>query len=171
MNKTDYISPEVAQTLPGLFHERVVRAPSTQAYGFYDDEKNTWESLTWQQVAYQAAKVQAGLQNKGLGKGDRVAILLRNCPEWIVFDVAALGLGLVTVPLYTNDRAENVAYIIRDAGIKAILIQNLRQWRQLSQIESVRNALQCVISVAPVMDMAHHDSRLLHMQDWIPLLQ
>ncbi len=167
MNKTDYISPEVAQTLPGLFHKRVVRAPHTQAYGFYDDEKNTWESLTWQQVACQAAKVQTGLQNKGLGKGDRVAILLRNCPEWIVFDVAALGLGLVTVPLYTNDRAENVAYIIQDAGIKAILIQNLRQWRQLSQIESVRNALQCVISVAPVMDMAHRDSRLVHMQHWI----
>ena len=167
MNKTDYIAPEVAQTLPGLFHKRVMRSPYAQAYGFYNDEKNTWENLTWHQVAYRAAKVQAQLQNKAIIKGDRVAIMLRNCPEWIVFDVAALGIGLVTVPLYTNDRAENVAYIIQDAGIKVILVQNLRQWQQLSQIESVRKSLQCVISVAPVTKVTGHDTRLVHLQDWI----
>ena len=37
--------------------------------------------------------------------------MLRNSPEWVTFDQAALGLGLVVVPLYTQDRADNVAYI------------------------------------------------------------
>ena len=167
MNDTDYIAPETAQTLPGLFNERVMRSPYTQAYGFYDDEKAIWESLTWEQVAQCAAKIQAGLRSKAMIKGDRVAIMLRNCPEWIMFDVAALGLGLVTVPLYTNDRPENVAYIIQNAGIKAMLVQNPRQWRQLSQIESIRETLQCVISVAPITKVSDHDSSLVHIRDWI----
>ncbi|MXY14636.1 MAG: long-chain fatty acid--CoA ligase [Proteobacteria bacterium] len=167
MNDTDYIAPETAKTLPGLFYERVMRSPHSQAYGFYDDEKNAWESLTWEQVAQFAARIQEGLRSKAIVKGDRVAIMLRNCPEWVIFDVAALGLGLVTVPLYTNDRAENVAYIVQNAGIKAMLVQNSRQWRQLSQIESIRRALQCVISVAPISKVPDHDSCLVHMQDWI----
>lgn len=167
MNDTDYITPETAQTLPGLFHERVMRSPNTQAYGFFDDKNDTWESLTWEQVAQCAARIQVGLQSKAVVKGDRVAIMLRNCPEWIMFDVAALGLGLVTVPLYTNDRAENVAYIVQNAGIKVMLVQNQRQWRQLSQIESIRNALQCVISVAPITTVSDHEPCLVHIRDWI----
>lgn len=166
MNGTDYITPEAAQTLPGLFHERVMRSPDTQAYGFFDDEKDAWESLNWAQVAQCAARIQAGLQSQAVTKGDRVAIMLRNCPEWIMFDVAALGLGLVTVPLYTNDRAENVAYIVQNAGIKVMLVQNQRQWRQLSQIESLRKALQCVISVAPITNVSDHEPCLVHLQDW-----
>jgi long-chain acyl-CoA synthetase len=39
-----------------------------------------------------------GAGKQGLEKGDRVAIMVRNCREWVVFDQAALGLGLVTVP-------------------------------------------------------------------------
>ncbi len=167
MNKTDYIAPEVALTLPGLLCERVMRSPHSQAYGFYNDEKQVWESLTWQQVAQYTARVQAALQNEPVARGDRIAIMLRNCPEWVMFDMAALGLGLVTVPLYTNDRAENAAYIIQDAGIKVLLVQNLRQWRQLSQIKSTRQALQCVISVAPVTQADDHDPRLISMQAWL----
>lgn len=167
MNRTDYIAPEAALTLPGLLRERVMCSPHSQAYGFYNDEKQAWESMAWQQVAQHAARIQAALRNEPVARGDRIAIMLRNCPEWIMFDMAALGLGLVTVPLYTNDRAENVAYIIQNAGIKVMLVQNQRQWRQLSQIESIRQALQCVVSAVPVTQAGDHDTRLVSMQDWL----
>ena len=167
MKQADSITPEVALTLPGLLCERVMRTPHSQAYGFYDDETRCWESLTWQQVAHGAAGIQAALRSERLGMGERVAVMLRNCPEWIMFDMAALGMGLVTVPLYTNDRPENVAYIVENADIKVILVQNQRQWRQLSQITSIHEALQCVVSVAPVTHAKDDDSRLVHLHDWL----
>ncbi|MDE0411269.1 MAG: long-chain fatty acid--CoA ligase [Gammaproteobacteria bacterium] len=159
------ITPEAAQTLPGLLRERVKRDPDSRAYGFHDDGTRSWKSLTWRQVAYGAASIQSALRKEPLARGDRVGIMLRNCVEWVMFDLAALGLDLVTVPLYTNDRAENVAYIIRNAGIKLILVQNQRQWSQLSQVEGIRVALQRAVCLAPV-EGSGSDGVLVSLRDW-----
>ncbi len=167
MGVTDYITPETAQTLPGLFKERAARSPASKAYGYYDDEKKNWQELTWQQVLQQVAHIQAALQNEQIEKGDRVAIMLRNCPEWVIFDIAALGLGLVTVPLYTNDRADNVAFVIKDAGVKFLLLQNQRQWRQLSEVESIKNSLQRIISVEEIDQKGESDKQVVSMQNWL----
>ena len=131
---TDYISPEVANTLPGLFQQRVQRSANIHAYGFHDENLG-WCDLTWQQTSDQVSRIQQALKNEQIEQGDRVAIMLRNCPEWITFDMAAIANGLVTVPLYTNDRAENVAYVAQDAGVKILLLQNQRQWRELAKTD------------------------------------
>ena len=47
----------------------------------------------------------AAFARENLSPGERVAIMLRNCPEWVTFEQAALRLGLVVVPLYTADQA------------------------------------------------------------------
>ena len=79
-------------------------------------------------MAHHVALWQTALQNEALEPGDRVGIMLRNCPQWVMFEQAALGLGLVVVPLYTNDRAENLGYIIEDADIQLVLIENKDHW-------------------------------------------
>lgn len=147
MPETDYIAPEVARTLPGLLRVRVSRSATSTAYGYYDDKKQAWQRLDWRQVAQRVTAIQTVLQRQPLAHGDRVAIMLRNCPEWITFDLAALGLGLVTVPLYANDSPENVAHVIRDAGVRLILVQSLRHWRRLSQIDTINDTLQRVITL------------------------
>ena len=56
-----------------------------------------------------AARIAGALRGQlGLAQGARVALVLRNCPHWVVFDQAALSLGLVVVPLYTDDRPDNI---------------------------------------------------------------
>ncbi len=164
MAETDYITPEIAGTLPGLLNERISRSPASVAYGYYDDEKQVWQHLSWQQVVQWVAAIQTALRQEQLVKGDRVAIMLRNCPEWIAFDLAALSLGLVTVPLYTHDSFENAAYVVQDAGVKLMLVQNRRQWRQLTQTGLGSDSLQRVITVEPV---AHQDARIVSMQMWL----
>ena len=87
-------------TLAQLFRERVKRSPEHIAYRYF--ENKNWHDLTWQNMSVHVANWQAALAKENLAAGDRVAIMLRNCPEWVMFDQAALGLGLVTVPLYIN---------------------------------------------------------------------
>ncbi len=163
MANTDYITPDVAKTLPGLLQQRALRSARAIAYGYHDDQG--WRDLNWQNVAEQVAKYQRALQQEQLGKGDRVAIMLRNCPEWVMFDIAAMACGLVTVPLYTNDRAENVAYVIKDAGVKVLLLQNQRQWRELSGLTQITETLKRVITVeTPESDV--ENSELTSLQRW-----
>ncbi|MFN2338844.1 MAG: AMP-binding protein, partial [Gammaproteobacteria bacterium] len=93
------ITPEQAGTLAGLFRERVRRSPDTVAYRQYDVAKQAWVGSSWRDVATEVARWQQALLKEGLQPGDRVAIMLRNCREWVVCDQACAGLGLVSVPL------------------------------------------------------------------------
>ena len=59
-----------------------------------------------------AGKLRAGLIGLGMRRGDRVAILSDNSPEWVVVDQAVLGLGAIVVPLYTTSGIEETAHVI-----------------------------------------------------------
>ena len=158
INHPHAITPEQAVTLHGLFLERVKRTPQTEAYRYFDAVKNVWLSYTWQQAAAQIARWQAALTAENLQIGDRVAAMLRNCPEWIFFDQAALSLGLVVVPLYTVDRPDNVAYIINNADVKILLFETEEQWQEIKTV-SDQLSVQRFISLDNFTD--HNESRLV----------
>jgi long-chain acyl-CoA synthetase len=128
---TDYISAEQAGTLYGLFQERLSRSPDHLAYRSYSAQTQDWYDTTWGEVAQQVARWQQALSEENLKPGDRVALNLRNCKEWVFFDQAAMGLGLVVVPLYPDDRPDNVAYILQDADVQCLFLQNANQWNRL----------------------------------------
>lgn len=64
--------------------------------------------------------------------GDRVAILLANCVDWIAFDIAAMANGLITVPLYLHDSAANISFILGNSGARLCLIDSTDRWNGLA---------------------------------------
>ena len=167
----DLIPIERARTLDGLFHQRVRRSPERTAYTWYERGVNDWRSISWRETADQVARWRDALAGEGLDAGDRVAVLLRNCPEWVMFDQAALSLGLVTVPLYTDDRAENAAYILQDAAVKLLLIQDASRWRRLAAVIGAAPWPQRIV-IADSGDAASlaagADPRVVVAGDWLP---
>ena len=161
----DVIPIEEAGSLSGLFLERVRRTPEAVAYRHYDAALARWENFTWQESARQVAAIQVALGKEGLEAGDRVAILLRNCPQWVFFEQAALGLGLVVVPLYTNDRAENVSYVLQDAGVKLLFLEGDADLKKLAPIAAQLQGLVRVVSLEPSASDAGY-SRLVALADW-----
>ena len=159
------ITPEQAVTLHGLFVERVKRTPHTIAYRYFDARQNAWLSLTWAEVRDQVARWQAALLKEGLTPGDRVAIMLRNCPQLVMYDQAALSLGLVVVPLYTVDRPDSVAYIINDAGVKVLLFESAEQWQDLRNVTAQMTSVQRMISLDKIN---HQEPRLQAAEEWLP---
>ena len=165
-NQDHIITPEQAVTLHGLFVERVKRTPEAIAYRYFDTNENAWLSMTWAQARDQTARWQAALMREGLVAGDRVGIMLRNCPQWVLFDQAALSLGLVVVPLYTEDRQDSVAYIINDAGVKVLLFENAEQWQALRSVCAQLPCIQRMISLDRVA--GHNEVRLQCVEEWLP---
>ncbi len=165
--KTDYIGLSVADTLPGVFQERVRRSPDKTAYVQYDTDLERWVESSWREMAQQVARWQEALRQEQLKPGDRVAILMRNCREWVTFDMAAQGLGLVVVPLYTNDRAENIGYILQDAGVRLLLLDNAEQWQNLQQIRNQLAGLNRIITLERVKPLGLQP-RLVSVTDWLP---
>src|SRR4029453_10839151 len=75
---------------------------------------------------------QAAFRRAGLVAGERVALAARNGPTWVAIDIAALGLGLVVVPLYVDDNPENVAWGIANAEARLVLVDSARLARGLA---------------------------------------
>ena len=160
------IGVDEAASLDGLFRERVRRTPDLVAYKHYDDPHANWRDYTWLHMERLVARFQRALRAEGLQSGDRVAIMLRNCPEWVAFDIAALGLGLVVVPVYTQDRAENVAYIVSHAECQVLLFDTEEQWRGL---RAVRHELAGLRRIVTLRSFSSPDEpRLVPLARWLP---
>ncbi len=161
------ISVEEAGTLDGLFRERVKRTPDGIAYRDYNQQHANWRDYTWAQIDHQVARWQAALEKDGLKPGDRVGVMLRNSPEWVMFDQAALGLGLVVVPLYTQDRPDNVAYIVNDSGCKVLLFGANEQWAAFTDVRGQLGGLVRILIVEPLAG-ATDDPRVKSIEQWLP---
>jgi long-chain acyl-CoA synthetase len=165
--RSDLITLDDVNTLSGAFRERLARTPDAVAYLQFDRATEEWRSYTWAQTAADVAKYQVALLAEGFEAGDRVGIMMQNRREWVLFDQAALGLGLVVVPLYANDRAENVGYILQNAGVRLVLIEDDAQWRGLHAVKSALDALQRVLILEPSADAALPGNTLA-VADWLP---
>ena len=166
-DKSDFIAADTAGTLAGLFRERVRRSPNKVAYRQFSETSKQWCDTSWQEMATQVARWQEALVKEGLQHGDRVAVLLRNCKEWVTFDQAALGCGLVIVPLYTDDRPESAAYILNHSGAKVLLLQGEEQWQGLLTVYDQLDDLVRIITLEPVT-APDGDTRISSVADWLP---
>jgi long-chain acyl-CoA synthetase len=169
MNKerNDYIQLKHADTLAGVFIERIRRSPDKTAYVQYDETSESWQEISWAEMGRRVARWQAAFKREDLKPGDRVAIRMRNCSEWVTFDMAALGLGLVTVPLYTNDRAENIGYILQDADVRLLVLENNEQWQDLQRIRNQLAGLNRIVTLERI-DPVGLQPRLLALDEWLP---
>jgi len=178
----DVITPQQAGTLHGLFLERVRRSPDRVAYRYFSSDitpasghesslkphfqRNAWRDISWREMLIEVARWQAALAGLGLQRGDRVAIMLRNCPYWMMFDQAAMSLGLVIVPLYTGDRPDNLAYIINDADVKVLLFENAEQWQALRTVRDQIGGVKRFVSIDTVRDST--EPRLKSITEFLP---
>ena len=164
---SDIITPEAAGTLGGLFLERVRRSPDGCAYRRFDHLGNCCECTSWRETAALAARWQAALRREGLQPGDRVAVMLKNSLEWVLFDLASLGLGLVTVPLYVNDRPDNFAMIIKETEARLLLIEGVDQWERIREVHGRLDSLVRIVSLTHACTK-ECDLRLALLTEWLP---
>jgi long-chain acyl-CoA synthetase len=166
-DRADVIRVETAVTLDGLFRERVRRSAQMVAYRDYDRSTGKWRDLTWAQMDERIAHWQRALAQENLCTGDRVAVMLRNCPEWVTFEHAALRLGLVVVPLYTADRPDNAAHILCDAGVRVLLLEDRAQWDAFYEVRGQLADLVRVITIQG-SERKGEDDLVLALHDWLP---
>jgi long-chain acyl-CoA synthetase len=166
MSENDLIPLDEISNLSQLFCSRVRRSPHKPAYHYLDQTTQVWQDLSWSDMADHVAQWQAAFKNEDLSPGDRVGLMICNCPAWVMYEQAAIGLGFVVVPLYTNDRAENVSYIIQDAQIRILLLEKAAQWEALKPYRYELASLQRIVC----MEATHDDDepRLVSLADWLP---
>ncbi len=105
----------------------------------------TYRPISHTEVADRVRHAARGLSSLGVRRGDRVAILSENRPEWAVADFACLSIGLTDVPIYPTLPADQIAYMLKDSGAVAIFVSNKTQADKIREIRSQLPALKTVI--------------------------
>ena len=84
-----------------------------------------WKTWTWAQAGNEARRIAQGFHSLGLKEGDHIAILSKNCAEWIIADVAIMMAGCVSIPIYPTLSATGIEPILIHSEAKAIVIGKL----------------------------------------------
>jgi len=125
-------------------------------------EASQWAPISSQEFYRNVAGMARALRRWGLNKGDRLAILSENRPEWTITDFASLLLGVVVVPIYSTLTAPQTAYILGDSGAKVVVVSTQQQLEKVLSIKD-QTAVERVV-VMDSMDTAHAVpmKRLMH---------
>jgi long-chain acyl-CoA synthetase len=108
-------------------------------------EAGKWLPISSSDLRRNVAGTVRALQEWGIHKGDRVAILSENRPEWSTADFATLLLGAVTVPVYSTLTPEQTAYTLRDSGASVVFVSTELQLRKVQTILSQTQVKRIVV--------------------------
>jgi long-chain acyl-CoA synthetase len=165
MSSDTLITQKEGPTLAALFRQRVSRTPDAIAYIQHDATTGKWIEYSWRDTAREVMRWQQALGSLGLRTGERVMIMCHNSREWVICDQATLGLGLVLVPVFMNDRAENIVWISNDCSAAVLVIEGQEQWDTLQASIDELESVHTIVTLNEVDD-PHH--KLKSLDQWLP---
>ena len=127
----------IPQTIPHYCFESFRRHNKSDALGFKIDD--VWTFVNGLDAIERVKRIAMGLAALGVRKGDRVAIISENRPEWSFVDLAILSLRAINVPIYTTQSVEQVRFILENSGAKLLVISGRKIWKH---IENAVNSVE-----------------------------
>lgn len=127
----------IPQTIPHYCFESFRRHNKSDALAFKIDD--VWNYVKGSDAIERVKRIALGLASLGVKKGDRVAIISENRPEWSFVDLAILSIQAVNVPIYTTQSVEQVRFILENSGAKLLVVSGRKIWRH---IENAVNSVE-----------------------------
>ena len=113
-----------AMTCPWALAERVRTSPDAPLISRKSSVGGRWREMSARAFHDQVRQVAAGLAARGLGPGDAIGIMAHTSYEWTLIDFAAWEAGLVVVPIYETSSAEQARWIITDAAVRLVVVED-----------------------------------------------
>ena len=131
-------------TLTKLFFDAIATFSKPAALRY--KKNGAWLDISHVDMLERVRRTSFALSELGLARGDRVAILSENRPEWAIADYACLCAGLADVPIYPTLPAEQMVHILNDSGAVAMFVSTPEQAAKISRIRPDVPSLRTVIS-------------------------
>ena len=121
---------DVRRAFDILTHQ-LAESPKSDALASKID--GNWVPISSQQLQDQANQVSLGLVSLGLKRGDKVAIISMNRPEWMMADFGISQIGATSVPMYPSITVEDYKYIFTDAGVRAVFVADKKLYDKVKE--------------------------------------
>jgi long-chain acyl-CoA synthetase len=114
-------------SIPGLCLTAALTHAKSDALNHKVGDK--WINISAEEFVARVKNVALGLADVGIRPGDRIALLSENRPEWSISDLAILSLGAINVPIYTTQAVDQIEFILKDSGARAIFVSGKKLFR------------------------------------------
>ncbi|MCY4402852.1 MAG: long-chain fatty acid--CoA ligase [Candidatus Poribacteria bacterium] len=131
-------------TLISLFEQAIQNYGDKPALA-HKPKGGTYQDISYTEFGESVDTFSRGLTAIGVQKGDRVAILSENRPEWAITDFGILKIGAVNVPMFSTLTAAQVGYILKDSGSKVICVSTKDQLEKVTSIRDEVPSLEHII--------------------------
>jgi long-chain acyl-CoA synthetase len=111
-----------------------------------------WQIISSRQLYGYVTALARVLRQWGIHKGDRIAILSENRPEWMIADFSCVTSGIVDVPIYTTLTAEQTLYLLQNSGARVVFVSTLEQLRKIQSIQS-QTALEKIVVMDDIAEL------------------
>ena len=110
------------KNIPAMVREQLRKHPDKTA--LRRKVQGNYSDISWREMGEKIDAYGRSLLAQGIDPGDRVAIMARNCPEWVYADLGALNAGAVTVPIYHTEGLDALEHILTDSGSRVLFLQS-----------------------------------------------
>ncbi len=131
------------QSLACMFWNRVEKSAGSPAQKF--KQQGTWKTLTWREVGSAVRELAAGLAALGRRPGDAVGLLSTSRAEWVQADFAIFSAGCVTIPIYPTYPPDLIEYIVNDAGVKTLIVEDPTQLAKVLEVDKAMPGLEQIV--------------------------
>ncbi|MDB5017196.1 MAG: Long-chain-fatty-acid--CoA ligase FadD15 [Mucilaginibacter sp.] len=136
-------------TIPGLIRNIVQNIhPDTNTFMTYK-VNDVWVEISYRQALQKTDAISAWFLEIGIQKGDRIALIIENGPDYVYYDQALQQLGAINTSIYPTLTETEIEYILNDSGAKTILVGNPFLLRKVVKIA---NNCPALIRIIPAFD-------------------
>jgi len=142
----------------------------------YGDKSFLWAKhdgayrpITWRAAAAQVEGLARGLRALGLKRGDRVALVSENRPEWMIADLAIISAGGVTVPAYTTHQVEDHRYLLANSGARAAIVSTAALARRVIPAADQVDHVEQVVMIEKLTEGQASNTDVLSLDDVVAL--
>jgi len=132
------------ETIPQLFLQAVNAHRKTNAFRVKKDGR--YIDISHQEIFKKVHHAALALLLLRLSKGDRIAVLSESRIEWMIADLAVLSAGCISVPIYVTIPVNQIEYMLKDSGAKAVFVSDTRQMEKILELRPRLPALRYVIT-------------------------
>jgi long-chain acyl-CoA synthetase len=132
------------QTVATCFAATVAAGPGDVAIR-WRNEDDSWGEWTWAEYAEKSARAAAGLSQLGIGRGDRVVIMMRNRPEFHVADMAAVLVGATPISIYNSSAPDQVQYLTAHCEAKLAILEDVGFHERFLKVRGELPALETIV--------------------------
>ena len=133
--------------LPGRLRGQAARRGDDVA--LREKEFGIWQTTTWGEYARRVRHVALGLRDLGLARGDRIAVIGDNRPEWAIAELAAQSIGALPIGLYQDAVAKEIRYLLGESRARLVVAEDQEQVDKVLEVRAELPGLEHVVYYDP----------------------